>query len=160
MKIIFLDIDGVLCTDRSHMAYKGPRSSYMQHLDPVGVKLVESLQEETGAEIVISSSWSEFHDMQSMLAILMNAGFSFPNFHNNWKTIKNHKYSNRGEEIAMWEKMHGTPESYVIIDDDDRLLERQKPYWIECNMNDGLSYAGYKKALKILLGVNKSEAIL
>lgn len=147
-----LDVDGVLCTNRSHVAYKGPKSSYMQHLDPVGVKLIESLCEETGAEIVVSSTWSEFHDMQSMLAILMNAGMSYPNFHQCWKTPKSHKYSNRGEEIAMWEKLHGAPERYVIIDDDSDLLDRQKPFWVECSMDDGLSYSGYKKALKILLG--------
>lgn len=154
MKIVFLDIDGVLCTHRSHMAFKGPKSAFMQHLDPVGVKLVESLCEESGAEIVISSTWSEFHDMQSMLAILMNAGFSFPNFHNNWKTIKSHKYSHRGEEIAQWMKMHGKPDHYVIIDDDDRLLDSQKEFWVQTTMNDGLTYEGYKKALKILLEVN------
>lgn len=159
-KVIFLDIDGVLCTARSHMAFGGTKAhGFMQHLDPVGVKLIESLCDETGAEIVISSTWRVYHDYQSMLAIFMNAGMAAPNLHTQWKTRDEKKIRGRGNEIDQWIKDHNFQGSYVIIDDDSDLLEYQKPYWIACNADDGLSWTGYKKALKILLDSSPSKII-
>lgn len=59
MKIIFLDIDGVLnnfqVCERQRKYIEDP----MCEIDPVRVLMVKHLCEETGARIVISSSWQQ-----------------------------------------------------------------------------------------------------
>ena len=58
-KIIFLDIDGVLNTERWHCqtASNELQDEYGYKFDPVAVTNLSKIIEETGADIVISSSW-------------------------------------------------------------------------------------------------------
>ena len=61
-KVIFLDIDGVLNTGRWHAQMGGniPRDKYGYTFDPNAVANLKKILDETGAEIVISSSWKSF----------------------------------------------------------------------------------------------------
>lgn len=56
-KILFLDIDGVLNSDRFIDAH--PKLPYTELIDKEAVSRVLSIIEKTGAKIVISSSWRE-----------------------------------------------------------------------------------------------------
>lgn len=60
-KIIFLDIDGVLNTERQHdrCVNEGitPVDGFGYAFDPIAVANLKRIVEETGADIVISSSW-------------------------------------------------------------------------------------------------------
>ena len=67
MKLIFLDVDGVLNSERNvaaHKRYPHPFvpgaegfNSHMDELDPLAINMVKRLCDETGASIIISSSW-------------------------------------------------------------------------------------------------------
>jgi hypothetical protein len=60
MKIIFLDIDGVLCTSRSHLSKHG-RGGLMDAWDDVGALAIKRACEfGTNVKIVISSTWRKF----------------------------------------------------------------------------------------------------
>lgn len=143
MKIIFLDFDGVL----SHY-----NSGY--NIDPEKVELLLKIVEETGAKIVISSSWryntveltkkklgdlSFFEhtiDVTPRLTYVVDGGYhSVP----------------RGEEIKCWLKKHKNIDNYVILDDEvNDMLFYQKDHIVETDMYTGLSEKHVKQAIKIL----------
>ena len=58
-KIVFLDIDGVLNTGwwYTQMDRNTPKDKYGYAFDPKSVANLKRILDETGAEIVISSSW-------------------------------------------------------------------------------------------------------
>lgn len=152
-RVVFLDMDGVLCTLRAVEAYGGDGGLW-QHLDPVAVKLIERLLIETKAQLVLSSSWRHHHDRLSMTAILQNAGFANVPWHQNWKTPTANRRmsepSNRGDEIKLWLET-AKPDVYCIIDDFDQFHPDQRPFFVLTHETDGFSWANYKKALRILL---------
>lgn len=145
MSIIFLDIDGVLCTERSCVVQAG----LMQVLDPVGVQMLRVLLELSQSKLVLSSSWRHHHDQTSMTAILQNAGLHSVPWHQNWKTPTNFAHR-RGIEIDMWMIECGYPEKFLILDDDVDILDAQKPYWVKTSMLDGISFVSFMDAKKIL----------
>ena len=62
-KILFLDIDGVLNTQRWHKKMvegHAPKDSFGYDFDPEAVANLCRIIEATGAEIVISSSWKGY----------------------------------------------------------------------------------------------------
>lgn len=149
MKAIFLDMDGVLVTMRSHLAAK--EDGFMRHIDLVGCKLLERLCRETGAKIVLSSTWRLHFDKPAMSMILCNGGFSRVPWHEQWRTpqLLNRP---RGHEIASW--LEDNPvEKFVIIDDDPDMTEAQKPFFVQTNGNNGILYDDYLSAKSILGGV-------
>ena len=62
MKVIFLDIDGVLNTGwwYTQMDRNTPKDKYGYAFDPNSVANLKKIIDETGADIVISSSWKSF----------------------------------------------------------------------------------------------------
>ncbi|NEN87383.1 HAD domain-containing protein [Paenibacillus elgii] len=66
MKIIFLDIDGVLVTSR-HMVQS---KKYFGHaFDPECVRSLQEILEKTEANIVVSSSWREGRTLKQLQSI-------------------------------------------------------------------------------------------
>ena len=148
MKIIFLDIDGVLnSTDymnalhfnvRSHYSKEQLRESdlisqftrdkYGHYFDPRCILFLEAIINKTDAKIVISSTWrgSGLETMQKMWKDRNLAGSVID-------ITPTDKDRHRGTEIEMWLELNSDLpiESYCIIDDDsfDILLE-QKPFFV------------------------------
>ena len=62
MNYLFLDIDGVLNTKwwYTQMDRNTPREKYGYAFDPNAVANLKRIIDETGADIVISSSWKSF----------------------------------------------------------------------------------------------------
>ena len=160
MKLIYLDIDGVLCTHRASAAIG--ETGTMDYLDPIACKLVERLITEFEAKVVISSTWRltrckrEVHQLFRCAGhhILANA------MHTRWAT-NDHKavegIRKRGceiEESLSTIGVHDDIEAYVILDDDDDsdMLEYQKPFFVKCDTYDGLGFWGYEHARRILGG--------
>jgi hypothetical protein len=145
-RVIFLDMDGVLCTQRAHRAYA--EQAFMQHLDPVAVRMLARLCKTTEAQLVLSSTWREFHDKSAMTCILMNAGFGIVPWHQNWCTPKL-RNAQRGAEIQSWLEVH-KPARYCILDDDSDMLDEQKPFFVQTPSNDGFLWEHYELAESIL----------
>lgn len=148
--VLFLDIDGVLITERSH--YAADNGRFMKALDPVGAGMLSRLCRSAKAEVVLSSSWRTETTPIVMATILTNSGWvgDVP-WHTCWKTPESRKMSgSRGDEIAHWMRDNGRPERFVIIDDDNDMLEEHAPHLVLTNFDEGVTWERLKLAAKIL----------
>lgn len=144
-KILFLDFDGVIITPRATLlARRGvvidARSSVK--LDPIAVEVIQRCCE-AGARIVVSSSWRTLEE--NCRAILARCEL-VPYLHVDWRT-RDDDYKtadSRGHQIEAWLAAHPLVRSYRIVDDDCAVRPSQKPYFVQCNAYDGLSFAGIK----------------
>jgi len=147
-KIILLDIDGVLNVDfPSH-------DEYGRCFHPNFVDNLKYIIDETGAKIVISSTW-RFSGL-----VIMKEMWEKRNLPGEVIDITPHiDICKRGEEIEYWLK-NNEVDSYVIIDDDNDMLENQQQNFVktsknvshEDNINNGmgLTLKCAEKAIKIL----------
>lgn len=124
MKVLFLDIDGVLNCSTTPVNDMWP-------LDPYKVLLLHRILDQTGAYVVLSSAWR--HSALGMGVVedaivphkLIDKTPSFA-------TI-------RGEEIKAWLRKHPDVEQYAILDDDDDMLSRQMPHFFQTSWKEGLT---------------------
>lgn len=146
MKVLFLDIDGVLNSSRSATAFKGfPHGfgkSDMERFDMVAVNLIRRLCRVTGCRVVLSSTWRILHTVHECAN-----GLDLPIFD---ATTKDGGH--RGTQIQTWLDAHQEVTQYAIVDDDSDMLESQLPFFVRTSHADGLSYANYE-ALERLLTV-------
>jgi hypothetical protein len=170
MKIIFLDIDGVLNSDvyTDSELYKQATvgMSGMQvllvahhlHLDPDAIFLLNDLVKQSGAEVVLSSTWRVKYTSEQITDMLKGRGATFKVSART--PILYGKLSSRiprGKEIEAYLKNLKTqPESFVIIDDHDDMLHL-KPFLVQTTMKHGLTEHHVKRALEILNKEKKDE---
>ena len=163
MKVIFLDIDGVLNTQgwHSRMTMDTPRDEFGWVFDPVAVENLAHIVKETGASIVISSSWKflglaklrEMWKIRNLPGIVLDIT---PN------TISDELLLNanldemklgvcRGNEIKEWLSKHkGEVSNYVIIDDFDDMLPEQEDHVVLTDTLIGITEFDAEKAIAIL----------
>ena len=119
MKVIFLDIDGVLNTE----AYReNPDVDYFEHpVSEAHMPLLEYLVKSTGAKIVLSSTWREYWDKGEVQSDRF--GDYINNLFGKYGLEiydKTPELRDRSEEIDEWKKLClDEIESYVILDDFD-----------------------------------------
>jgi hypothetical protein len=109
MKVIFLDIDGVLNTRTTPNPRKLP---YV--VDPALVKRFRQLLKGTGAKGVLSSSWR--YDPAGVFSAKYH-GIPFID------CTPDLKGKPRRAEILSWLKKHRRVTRYVVLDDDDDELD-------------------------------------
>ncbi len=114
MKIIFLDIDGVLNSE----IYDRQRKDSDSNIDVSRLALVKELVDKSGAKIVLSSSWRGHwdRDKEKMTAVgrELDSVFSDAGLEIFDKTPV---LSSRSEEIGNWLSNHPEAEKFVIFDD-------------------------------------------
>jgi hypothetical protein len=154
MKILFLDIDGVVVTSRSHVALG--KGSLMLSPDPIALGLVDRLCRETGAKIVLSSTWGPVYGAGAMRMWLTGHGVN-PNHlfaEEHFLTPRNYLRSRRGQEVADWleeaRERSQVIEAHVAIDDDGDFADKSR--LVQTLFDDGLSYSDYGRALELLGG--------
>lgn len=102
MKVIFLDVDGVICLDGLGM-------------DDLSLKCLKEIVDVTGAKIVLSSTWRLYDDnMNTLLEEFKAAGIEkpidvTPDFSVN--RLERHV------EISEWLARHREVKKFAIIDD-------------------------------------------
>jgi hydroxymethylpyrimidine pyrophosphatase-like HAD family hydrolase len=144
MKVIFLDIDGVLCTRRSHLAY-GKEGGIWHEWDPLAVEVIRKCCER-GVKIVLSSTWRKpsnlehFHEQYAKYG--MNPAWLYQP---DWKTPIT--TGRRGEEIKQWLNRHPEVTDYRIVDDDNDMLHEQHAKCIFTDAEDGMTSENIKKLL-------------
>lgn len=151
MKIIFLDIDGVLCTIRAHIAQR--QRGWMQALDREAVGLLNRLHEaksDVPVRYVLSSTWRLFRDREWMEQYLKSYGWT-GEFHDHWSTTQDPN-GHRGTEVAIWLKHHPEVTSWVAIDDDRDFHENQMAHLANTDGYDGLRWLDFRRANLILHG--------
>ena len=162
-KVVFLDIDGVLNIRefQSDMKKDTPKDEFGYAFDPVAVANLAHIIEETGADIVISSSW-RFYGVPKLRKMweIRNLPGSVLDITPN--TVSDEMLLNadldemelgvcRGNEIKEWLSKHkGEVSNYVIIDDFDDLLQEQMGHAVITNTLIGISESDAEKAITIL----------
>jgi hypothetical protein len=156
MKVIFLDVDGVLNSEESRKDYNHDESWMWNEVAFSHLKLLKEIVDKTGAEIILSSSWRLYHPLHTgekritdpLMNVLIDKMSSLnlsikdvtPDLCGSW----------RGREIEKWLNDHPQVEKYVILDDDKDFLPEQKPYFINTTFKYGLTEELTKKAIEIL----------
>lgn len=146
MKVLFLDIDGVLNSVRTCVAYGGyPHKLDQPAFDKVAIKLLQRLCDSAGVSVVLSSAWRITHDFRDVAR-----AFDLPIID------RTPSIGLRGEEIAAWLSVHPEVESYAIVDDDGDMLPEQLSRFVQTSGHEGLSWSDYEN-LCALLGATPYE---
>lgn len=155
MFIIFLDIDGVLNSVESTVAYHHLRGhpttiySETDRLDLIAIGLLKYLVDVTDAKIVVSSTWRLNYSLKQFVDIF--ATYEWANAPFIGKTGRGGIGSVRGDEIQEWlDANKDTVTNYVIIDDDSDMLEDQLPHFVNTSGTTGFTLVNLCEALTIL----------
>ena len=171
MKVIFLDIDGVVNTwdsqansddnNRDHPSFP-PKELLYDVLDPPSVDAVNQITDATEAKIVVSSTWRVLFEFRILKAFLKRQGIKAEVV---GKTPDLVRWSRgaaaseggillakqRGDEIQAWLDEHTEVEKFIILDDDadmahliDRLVQPRP------SMETGLEQHHVDKAIEML----------
>lgn len=154
MKVIFLDIDGVLNCQSSESMCGG-----MIGIDDKKVKVLEEIVNKTNAKIVLCSSWKTFWERYEKIE--QNEMGNYLD-----RKLKRHRLSildktvdrgsNRGYGIKQWLLNKEYIESWIVLDDDifdDYESEGIMEHLIKTKFYDdlgGLQEEHVKQAIKIL----------
>lgn len=149
MKIIFLDIDGVLNSTRSLIANGGYGSIFdhdsWKELDPVAVKLISHVAKETGSDIVLSSSWRILANKKDIIAFQDFLGVSIID------VTPQSKDDTRGEEIKQWlENCKEDIDAFCIVDDDSDMLPEQEGNFVQTDERIGLTWQNCEDIMLVL----------
>lgn len=155
-KFIFLDIDGVLNSEqfyeeKTHKErFEEFRKEFEDYvafkladIDSKAVKLLNKLTDISKAKIVVSSSWRSIPNLELLFKYVGIKESIFG------KTpYLDSRY--RGKEINEWLKNIKEPYKYVILDDDNDMLEEQLNNFIQTDWRKGLTDKDVTEAIKIL----------
>jgi nitrogen regulatory protein PII-like uncharacterized protein len=164
MKLIFLDIDGVLVTPTSHTNFL----EYKEMADVMGVlpnedaiferdaiRNLRELVSRTGAKVVVISQWRKTISIGKIIKMLNDAGFLF------WYKILNTddwfcSDAKRSREIKDFLRavveVNRYHEEYVIIDDSKDYEDYQLKHLVSPDPEKGFTREDMEKAIKILEG--------
>lgn len=158
-RYLFLDIDGVINSERTVFAYnKLVHSGMIKHdilldqptksyFDPIAVLLLKTAQENLGFKIVISSTWRYSLSVSDFVTMFKEYGWDTTDVIIG-KTDLEGKV--RGEEIQRWLNNHAKfPYEYCILDDTPDMLETQFENFVQTSFDDGLDFEGFKKIFEV-----------
>jgi hypothetical protein len=138
MKIIFLDIDGVI---NPWMSEKGPGGKFGKQALENFKLILEAVQE---AYVVITSTWRDHYTLSQMKVFFKEAGIEpnrildiTPDLRRVEGMIRH--YPGRNEEILAWLDQHPEVENFVIIDDvDQEQMEGMEEHFFQTKFEEGL----------------------
>ena len=174
MKVLFLDIDGVLnsenwfayriyCVKNNMvnilMNFVDTDDRNIKHkltmLDDRAIANLNRIVEETGCKVVLSSSWRSSIESENIFTqnLLKLKGFKYE-FYDVTPRLWFSDFSiRRGEEIKFWldkESEKHEIESFVILDDDSDMLPEQMNNFIHVDGQVGLTDRDVLTAIEIL----------
>jgi Swiss Army Knife RNA repair-like protein len=173
MKLIFLDIDGVLNSTRYVESdyYKQATANMSDaevmliahhlHLDPDALRLVNDLVKRSGAQVILSSTWRGKYSCEEMTEMMKGRGADFV-VSDATPALFGKVHSSRiprGKEIGHYLKLlEKQPDAYVILDDHDDMLTL-KDHLVQTDIKLGLTQDDVEKALKILNGETNDSQV-
>lgn len=143
MKILFLDIDGVVnCSSTNFKTDLWPIDRYMAFL-------VGKIVMQTDCKVVLSSSWRVHPEgretVEKHVVPVLDVTCR------SWYDRENDHHSTRGEEIQKWLDEHPEVTKYAILDDDSDMLPRQKHF--RTSWGSGLTEKIAQEVIQYLNGV-------
>lgn len=192
MKVIFLDNDGVICLANnwggrfkkqdkwggrkmSMRTDEMPIEVRFDNFDKKAIQVLNSIIEETGAEIVVSSDWKrwanvnelgEYYTNQGIIKKPIDATALFKDLFNNdlvkvdengWPTRNYMLEFDRAHEINFWLSQHPEVTHWVAIDDLNMAKTEHNPWGLENfvltpRSREGIKQSGIKEEiLKFLI---------
>ena len=139
MKVIFLDVDGVLNSAQDGYSIRLKTDSHL--------KLLQYIVKETGAKIVLSSSWRIGFTPASknLLARFKEYGLELMD------CTPELSSACRGDEIRKWlNDTDYTVENFVILDDEANMAEFVETNLVQTDTNVGLQEKEAIKCIKML----------
>lgn len=127
MKILFLDVDGVLNSYKTGGMYALKRNC---------LRRLQKIVEETGCEIVLSSTWrKDEYALRRLKRVLAYRGIKIKD------TTPIFQKGFRGLEIQAWLVSNPSPDGYkfAIVDDDSDMLDHQLPHFFQTDPEYGLT---------------------
>lgn len=152
MKVIFLDFDGVMDTAYYDYAlirdHKPNRDAYGPIFDPKCVDYLRQILEQTGANIVVSSTWKFLMSYAQLLQMWKDRNLPGQII----GVTPTYTDRNRGYEIDLWLQECAVPCQYVIIDDLDgsNFKDYQIPHLLVVNPYMGLDDLITERAIALL----------
>jgi len=169
--VIFLDVDGVLNSERfllkleaQHHAQGHTRETEcgclkLRHqLDRDAIARLNRIVAVTGAKIVVSSTWRKLFDLSELLQIFVAHGLlaeivgATPEGHKEPGFMEMYGHPTRlprGYEIDYWLKAHPEVERFVILDDDsDMAMHRHR--LVQTDFHEGLLDDHADLAIRVL----------
>jgi hypothetical protein len=155
MRLLILDIDGVLNSHRSAIGWGGfghmplniltmsPRTvRHRTRWDPVAVGMLKRILIETRCKVLISSVWRKGATLRELRWLF--AAYDLPNVIVG-KT-GSHWTGFRGREIRQWlaAHKHWGIKDYLILDDDSDFFSYQKGRLIKTQHEVGLDYPAFQ----------------
>ena len=170
MRVIFLDIDGVLNSHRTAVAY---RQILYRKLDPVAVAMLYRICKFADAKIVVSSTWRKDGDWLTLVwGCLREAGFPWDGDYcpiidrttvAHRGITDNDEYpginTSRGDDIKLWLDDHPEYDDYIILDDDSDMRPDQLDRFINVEGKVGLGYDDFRKIAKLWPEIETKEAM-
>jgi hypothetical protein len=172
MKVIFLDIDGVLnsmsfywkCdpTAPGGGVYRRKEGWLREHppIDPEAVKHLNEIIDRSAAVVCISSSWRKLmplNDLENYLegcGIRINCVGSTPDFFRDradwFERVAPMRPIERGDEIKAWLDSHSFPVSHYVVLDDDSDMTAVADHFVQTDFDHGLLAEHVTRALAIL----------
>ena len=146
-RIIFLDVDGVLNngTWAMEMFDRGVRVYHDDLLYEPSLAQLRRIVDETGAVIVVSSSWRQITVAWQHLKEWL-AKFGMEVFD---KTP--YVGGVRGDDITAWFNRHSGDYSYVILDDDDD-MDGHMEHLVRTDFDEGLTEEKADECIRRLRG--------
>ncbi len=165
MKVLFLDVDGVL--NSSDWFYKTKEARVaaaklnrddseiqkmydhkLTQLDHDAVALLNTIVEQTGCSIVLSSTWRKFMELHTFKKMMTEKGFKYSDVI--LDITQDFVCSgSRGWEIHDWLNYHPHVESFCILDDDCDMWHLL-PWLVNTSGLTGLSSSDVDLAVKML----------
>lgn len=146
MKVIFLDFDGVLCTEATYVSR--PPGELYPPFDPACVARFCRLIEATGAKVVLSTAWRSLGAVRC--GEYLRAAGCNPELVGCTPWFRGAK---RWTEIEAWLAWVPTPVTrYAVIDDDDDACPLNGDCFVQTAMPTGLTDEHVAMAVAVLNG--------
>ena len=162
MKVIFLDIDGVLNCRTSKSYCHDDICGVITGIDSDKVRRLAKIVEATGAEIVLSSDWKDGWSKYYTSSKPSHAKYLDNHLYKKGRLTIKDKTPNtskgswyRGDEILTYLRSHQDITDYVILDDtffEDFSTKEIEEHLVLTNYKLGLTDSDVDRAISILKG--------
>lgn len=148
MRVLFLDFDGVISTNRAYLAQKHIDNRDLRWLDPVACGLIKDLCKEFNLQIVVTSTWRKFGLDRVAACLGMHGLWKFT--HTDWRTkdLWAKDGTCRPNEIRDWLARNPECDDWLILDDDEfRWDDEQRRRWVHTHIMDGFSTDNWEQVM-------------